>query len=138
MGEGASSVDADEAPVELEREIEHLRNDMTAVVGEIDRRREELLDWRLQLRRHRREITMVAVGIVVVVAAVGGLNGWRQRRRAAALTHAEGLRQLLARIVAGEDGAWSDASAAAKEAVTAGATNAADALSRGLARAGIG
>src|SRR5262249_31793100 len=108
MGEGASSVEYVEPPGELEREIEHLRDDMTAVVREIDRRREEVLDWRLQLKRHQRQITTVAVGIVLLFAAVRGLNAWRDRRRIAALSNAERLRQLLARIVAGEDGAWNE------------------------------
>jgi len=137
MGEGASSVEVVEAPVELEREIEQLRDDMTAIVGEIDRRREELLDWRLQLRRHQRQITTLAVGIVLVVGALRGVNGWRRRRRAAALSHAERLRQVLARMIAGEEGAWNEASSAAKEALASGASGAADVLSRGLAHAGL-
>ena len=94
MGEGAGSLEQSESPPQLEREIENLREEMTAIVEEIDRRREELFDWRLQLRRHGVGPAAAAAGVVVAVGVLFGIAIWH-RRRAAALadpTHAHGRR----------------------------------------------
>jgi hypothetical protein len=54
-----------DAPRKLEHEVEALRDDMTRIVSELDRRGHELLDWRLQLHRHR--------GLVAIAVAAGVL-----------------------------------------------------------------
>lgn len=82
MGEGARSVESDNPP-QLEREIEDLREEMTAIVDEIDRRREELFDWRLQLRRHGVGPAAAAAGVVVAVGVLFGIAVWHRRRTAA-------------------------------------------------------
>lgn len=55
----------------------------------------------------------------------------------AAHSHAERLRQVLARMIAGEESAWNEASSAANEVLASGASGAADVLPRGLAHAGL-
>jgi hypothetical protein len=65
----------------LEGQITGLRDELGALVTELDRRRHEALDLRLQVRRHKREIALT--GAVLAGMAVGYL--WvsvsRGRRR---------------------------------------------------------
>lgn len=68
----------------LERDITELRDGLGAMVDELDRRRREAMDLRLQLRRHP---VAAAVAGGVVVVAVGGavallVRGARRRQRA--------------------------------------------------------
>ncbi|HYB40300.1 MAG TPA: hypothetical protein VEL75_00950, partial [Candidatus Methylomirabilis sp.] len=58
------------------------RDRLDALLGEIGRRRDEVMDWRTQLRRHRREVGVV-VGSVAALAAAGlAVHRSRRRRRA--------------------------------------------------------
>jgi hypothetical protein len=66
------------SPMEIERQIHAIRDDLDGLVGELDRRRHEALDWRLQASRHRRPL-LVAVGVVGV--GIGGYATLRRRRR---------------------------------------------------------
>jgi hypothetical protein len=76
VGQGTAGV----GPREIEREIEHLRTRLDRSLAELDRRRHELADIKLQVRRHPR----VAIGAGAVAAALlGGLafSIWRSRKR---------------------------------------------------------
>ena len=59
-------------PMEIEREIEAIRGDLDGLVAELDRRRHEALDWRLQARRHQRQLWIAAgvVGVTVIAFTV--------------------------------------------------------------------
>lgn len=74
MGEGTPGV-ADQ-PEDLERRVETIRGDLDAIVAELDRRRRELLDWRLQLRRHRGAVVAIFAGVLTIAA----LSIWRAGR----------------------------------------------------------
>lgn len=65
-------------PDAIEREIGSIRGDLDGLVAELDRRRHDALDWRLQLRRHRRAL-WIAAG--VAGATVLGVSVARRRRR---------------------------------------------------------
>ncbi len=68
MGErapGLTRADGEPASRRIEKEISTLRREMSDLVGELDRRRREAFDVRLQLKRHP-----VAVSLAVVAAAV--------------------------------------------------------------------
>lgn len=52
---------------EVVQDIEKARADLGEYLAEIDRRRHEALDWRLQLRRHRTAVTLVGAGIAAGV-----------------------------------------------------------------------
>jgi hypothetical protein len=57
-----------ERPVsEVVQDIERTRNDLGVYFAEIDRRRHDALDWRLQLSRHRIAVTLVGAGAAAVV-----------------------------------------------------------------------
>jgi hypothetical protein len=65
----------------IERQIESLRSDIGELVSELDRRRHEAFDVRLQLRRHRK--ALLAVGTGALVLGMIGYRVWaaaKQRR----------------------------------------------------------
>jgi hypothetical protein len=70
-----------EEPARLEHDVEKIRDALGEVVGELDRRRHELTDWRLQLRKHVGLLAAVGVGIVAVIGVAVGVKVWRGRRK---------------------------------------------------------
>ncbi|HET8734067.1 MAG TPA: hypothetical protein VFM45_09885, partial [Anaeromyxobacteraceae bacterium] len=80
-------------------EIASLRLELGAVLGELDRRRRELFDVGLQVRRHP---VVVAVGATAVALVAGGLlavavRARRERRRPT--VRARETRRALARLL---------------------------------------
>jgi hypothetical protein len=65
-------------PEKIEREIESLRGEIDDLVDELDRRRHDALDWRLQLRKHGKPIA-IGAGMLLAVALVA--RGLRRKRR---------------------------------------------------------
>ncbi|HYJ32573.1 MAG TPA: hypothetical protein VE326_05085 [Candidatus Binatia bacterium] len=65
MGQGTHGVKA--SPEELKREVEAIREEMTPVLDELDHRRHEMTDWKLQLRRRGPALLGVVAGIAAVV-----------------------------------------------------------------------
>ena len=81
-------------PPRIEHEIESIRGELDVLVRELDRRRHDALDWRLQVQRHRRELSIAAgVGGAALLAWVW----WSARRRRT--TRAEDVVRAL-RLVA--------------------------------------
>jgi hypothetical protein len=52
----------------LEHQIEALRSELGDLVGELDRRRHEVMDVRLQLRRHPRILAFAVAAVGLIVA----------------------------------------------------------------------
>ena len=67
-----------ETPAQLEQDIEGIRNHLSEVAGELDRRRHRFLDVPGQLRRHAKPI---AAGTVALAALGAGLWWWRSRQQ---------------------------------------------------------
>ena len=82
MGQGAHGVKA--SPEELKREVEEIREEMTPVLDELDHRRHEMMDWRLQLRRRGPAIAKGLVALAAVVTVVQLVRRRRHRREQAA------------------------------------------------------
>jgi len=85
-------------PREIERDIDHLRTRLDKSLAELDRRRHELTDVRLQLQRH----PGIFVGAGAVVALmVGGVAFavWRSRKREELPQKAKRLRIAVGRAV---------------------------------------
>jgi len=74
-------VSTDEAVRYLGVEIAELREELGGLVAELDRRRHELLDVRLQFRRHAVAATVTAITLFGAVAGLVWLGIWRFRRR---------------------------------------------------------
>ncbi|RIL05728.1 MAG: hypothetical protein DCC71_09245 [Proteobacteria bacterium] len=78
---GGNASFADE-PDHIESEIHAIRDDLSGLMSELDRRRHAALDWRLQLRNHRRELMIAAGGLALAVAGgVAVRHAMRQRRQ---------------------------------------------------------
>ena len=76
----ASQPNASETAAQLEDDIEHIRNHLTDVASELDRRRHRFFDLpgqaREQLRKHGKPI---AIGTVALAALGLGIWWWRSR-----------------------------------------------------------
>ena len=72
---------------------------MPVLLGRLDRRRHELFDWRLQLRRHRGTLLSILAGALALTAGFAALSALRQRRAERALTRGRKLRRAVARSI---------------------------------------
>ena len=79
---------------ELADQIESLRAELSGLVQELDRRRHEVLDVRLQLRRHAGAVTF---GVTLVAAIAAGRVALRRRRNRRPESHVLGV---VAKLVA--------------------------------------
>jgi hypothetical protein len=95
MGQGTVGVD----PQQLETEIAELRDELGALVAELDARRHELFDVRLQLRRHAGRLVLTGLALSAVVGGVVWLGVRRARRRQNVVSRAGRLREGIARVV---------------------------------------
>lgn len=94
--------EAERPPVEIEQEIEDLRAELTTLVREIDRRRHEALDLRLQLRRHGPTIVIGLGAVALTFVAASSLASYRRRRRDTVQMRAANLLRAFA-ILSRED-----------------------------------
>ena len=102
MGEGTTGLNA-EAPRETARQLDadigRLRQELGGLVGELDRRRHELLDVRLQVRRHAVGATVAGFSLVAAAAGLVWLGVWHERRQQGLLARSGRLRQALSRAM---------------------------------------
>jgi len=100
MGEGTDRVNGEprKEARELETEITEIRSRLDRSLAELDRRRHELTDVRLQVRRH--PLVAVAAG-VTVLALVGGVAYavWASRQRNKPVSKARRLKHALSRMI---------------------------------------
>jgi hypothetical protein len=133
MGEGADRVSAtgEETVGRVSGEIDSLRGELGALVGELDRRRHEAFDLGLQARRHP---VVAAIAAATLALAIGGLIalavGTRRRRRRPSVRARE-TRRALARLLDHPDRVAAEPTVAHK-AVAAAAAAAAATLARRL------
>jgi hypothetical protein len=121
---GATEDPAHEAD-RLQHDIEAIRGNLGGLIGELDHRRHEVLDLRLQLRRHA---IPVAIGAAALLGLIGGgiaLHVVRKRRREALPSRLRRLRQAVARMIDAPDRvAKGDPHMALKIATSAGTAGA--------------
>jgi hypothetical protein len=105
MGEGTDRVNGERAngeprkvARELETEITDIRTRLDRSLAELDKRRHELTDVRLQVKRH--PMIAVAAG-VTVLALLGGVAYavWAARERNKPVSKARRLKHALARMM---------------------------------------
>jgi len=63
----------------LEREVLRIQSNISGILSELDRRRQEFLDWRRQISNHRAE--MVVAGAAIAFFAVAALLGGSSQKR---------------------------------------------------------
>jgi hypothetical protein len=133
MGEGADRVN-EPIPEHVRRvsgEIDSLRGEIGTLVSELDRRRHEMFDVGLQVKRHP---VVVIVAASAVALAVGGLvalaiRSRRQHRRPS--SRVREARRAIGRLLEHPDRVAAEPSVATKVLVAAG-TAAGSAMARRL------
>ena len=73
---------------------------MTDIVSELDIRRYEAFDWRIELRKHAAPMMLTGLGVLAVAAGATVLSARRRRLRNRPLAKARRLRDALARVIA--------------------------------------
>lgn len=97
MGQGTPGVvEKPKEPRALEREVEQLRVRLDRSLAELDRRRHELADVKLQLRRHP-EVLYAAGGVVLLFAAGIGFAIWRAQKKEEPVEKARRFRIAIGR-----------------------------------------
>ena len=99
MGEGTTGVGTDKTTRELCGEIAELREDLDVLVGELDRRRHEAVDVKLQVRRHAMGVALTGIAFVGTAAAFVWLGVWRHRRRQSLAARGSRLREAFGRMI---------------------------------------
>jgi hypothetical protein len=99
---------------ELAGEIATLREELAGLVAELDRRRHEALDVKLQVKRHGVEMALTAAALVAAAAGFVWLGAWRSRRRENLLSRGAKLRRAFSRIIDKPDRVGAEPSVAAK------------------------
>jgi hypothetical protein len=98
---GVTQIDerAPRDPSAIEREIRAHRGELSTLVGELNRRRQELTDVRLQLRRHTVGVAtgVLATGAVIVGSLV--YARWRARRADSLIARGGRLREAVGRMI---------------------------------------
>jgi len=93
VGEGTDHVK------EIAQEIDELRDEMTPLITELDRRRRDALDWRLQARQHLLPVSVAALAI----AGLAGYAIWssvhERHERHRAVVKARRLRTAVGRMI---------------------------------------
>ena len=100
MGEGKTDVNVEASPESLEQEVEAIRGNVTQIASELDHRRHELFDWRLQLRKHASAIALAATAAALLVGGTIGWRTWHRRRNTRPLNKVRQLRLAFLRVVA--------------------------------------
>ncbi len=85
---------------QLDGEIAALREELAGLVGELDRRRHELLDFKLQAKRHALEMVLTGTALVATAAGFVWLGAWHSRRRQSMRSRAGRLREAFSRMLA--------------------------------------
>ena len=99
-GSGARpNVSPRESIRQLDGEIAAVREELGGLVAELDRRRHELLDVKLQVRRHAVGITLTGVTLLSSAAGLVWLGHWYTRRRPAPLSRAGRVREAVSRMI---------------------------------------
>lgn len=122
-------------PEALSNEVAVVRQDLDVLLAELDQRRHDALDVRLQVRRHSMGLAVGGVALVSLAAGAVWLNGWRQERRDRASAQAGRLRQAVSRMIDEPDRVAAEPTIAGKIAAAAGSAAAAFIVRRLLERA---
>jgi hypothetical protein len=93
------AVSLQERTRQLDGEIAALREELAGLVAELDRRRHELLDVKLQAKRHALGMTLTGVGLLAAASGFVWLGAWHSRRRRTPLSRVGRLREAISRVI---------------------------------------
>jgi hypothetical protein len=83
----------------LKADVDEVRSELSALVAELDRRRHDLLDVRIQLRRNAWPLGLTSLAVGATAAAAIALGTRRARRRKALAGRALGVGQAVGRLL---------------------------------------
>jgi hypothetical protein len=138
-GKSSPGASPQESTRQLDGEIAALREELAGLVAELDRRRHELVDVKLQIRRHALGLTLTGVALLATASGFVWLGAWHARRRRTVLSRFGRLREAVSRVidrperVAAEPGVPARVLTAAANAAVATAIK--KVLERGIQRA---
>lgn len=98
-GSAAEGISPRENARQLEGEIAVLRDELTGLVAELDRRRHELTDFKLQARRHVLGLTLTGASLLASAAGFVWLSVWHSRRRSQTTARMRRLQEAVSRMV---------------------------------------
>lgn len=96
MGERTTGLDD---PAILELQIDSIRRNLTGIVRELDHRRHDLTDVKMQIDKHKPELLAAAGSVVVVAGALGAVAFLLRRRNRKLGVRATHLRKAIGRIL---------------------------------------
>jgi hypothetical protein len=99
MGEATVELNGSAEPEVIERQVEEIRDNITGIVGELDRRGHELVDWRSHLQKHAFTLVTVGAACLLGLGVTIAVGRARQKRRQRPLAKARRLRVALARMI---------------------------------------
>jgi len=123
-----------ESSRQIEGEIALLREELGGLVAELDRRRHELMDIKLQARRHALGAALTGVGLLASAAGFVWLGAWRARRRRTVTARLGRLREAVSRMVERPERVATERGIPAKILATAASAAAATAIKKVLER----
>jgi hypothetical protein len=86
-------------PKEIEGRILALRGELTDLVSELDRRRHDAFDFKLQFQRHRTAFLVAGVALAALLGAGAAVALRKQRRRHSPADRARRARRALERLM---------------------------------------
>lgn len=87
----------------IEKEIHHLRDEIGDLVGELDRRRKEAFDVRLQLQRHPVAVAVAGATVLLVVGSAIAVLVHNSNERQRRTYKARQLKKALGRMIENPD-----------------------------------
>ena len=118
----------------LEHEVDRIRNNIGELVRELNHRRHEALDLRLQFREHAGRLVLVGVAVAALIAGTIALSVARIRRRRSIKTRVTRLRDALRRIAAHPERVAERQPNVPRKVLAAGGSAIASALGKKLAK----
>lgn len=101
-------------------EIDTLRQELGRLVAELDRRRHDLLDVRLQVRKHPGIVLAAAGAAALLLGGLVGMAVRKRRQHARPTTRAREARRALARLLDHPERVAAEPNLAVKIAAAAG------------------
>jgi hypothetical protein len=106
----------------IEAEVDAVRNELTTLVAELDRRRHELFDVRLQLRRHVLPVVLTTVVGAAALAGAVALGIRRSRYRRTLPVRGRRVREAVGRLLDHPERVGTEPTVVERIAATAGST----------------
>jgi hypothetical protein len=119
---------------ELEREVDRIRSNIGELIRELNHRRHEAMNLRLQLREHAGRVVLVGAAIVAMIAGGIAFGLARLRRRHSIRLRVSRLRAALHRIAAHPERLANQGPSVSRRVVGAGGSAIASVLGKRLAK----